>query len=302
MSKKNESAGGALNTAGSDKVFDTCNLVIMVLLMVIVLFPLIYTVSCSFSSPELVVGGKILLFPRHVTLIAYERVFKNELLLTGYLNTIIYTLIGTAINILLTTITAYPLSRRDFKARTPISLLFTFTMLFSGGMIPTYLVVKQLGLINTMWALLLPGAVSAWNMLIMKNYFQSSIPLELYESARIDGADNIRILRSIVLPLSMPIIAVMIMYYGVGHWNAYFDALIYINDRYRYPLQLVMRSFFLTNDYAEQGGGEETVAVLLASETMKYAIIVVASLPMLCLYPFLQRFFVKGVMLGAIKG
>ena len=294
----------AIKPSRGDRIFDVLNVVVLLLVFVFVMFPLIYTVSCSLSDPGMVVGGKIVLLPRKVTLIAYERVFKNQLLLSGYINTIVYTLLGTAINLFLTTITAYPLSRRDFKARRPITLLFTFTMLFSGGLIPTYLLVSSLGLVNTMWALLLPGAISAWNMLIMKNFFQSSIPLELYESARIDGADNIRILTSIVLPLSMPIIAVMVMYYGVSHWNSYFDALIYLNDRFKYPLQLVMRSFFLNTDYAEQGaaGDESGVTALLVAETMKYAIIVVASLPMLCLYPFLQRFFVKGVMLGAIKG
>ena len=199
--------------------------------------------------------------------------------------------------------TAYPLSRRDFKARRFITFLFTFTMLFSGGLIPTFLVVRDLGLMNTVWALILPGAISSWNMFIMKNYFQTSIPGELYEAARIDGADNMKILFQLVLPLSMPILAVMVLYYGVSHWNSYFSALVYIRDSDRYPLQLVMRNFFSGQDYVEQGaGGDDATQMLLLNETMKYALIVIASVPMLILYPLLQRFFVKGVMLGAIKG
>lgn len=176
-------------------------------------------------------------------------------------------------------------------------------MLFSGGLVPTFLTVQRLGLMDTVWALVLPGAISAWNMLIMKNYFQTSIPGELYEAARIDGADWMTILLQLVLPLSMPIVAVMILYYGVSHWNSYFSALIYLRDRMRYPLQLIMRSYFSGNDFAEQGGGgEDTATALLLTETIKYALIVIASFPMLCLYPFMQRFFVKGVMLGAVKG
>ena len=174
----------------------------------------------------------------------------------------------------------------------------------TGGMIPTFLVVKNLGLIDTVWSLVLPGLVSPWNMFIMKNYFQTSIPTELYEAASIDGADNFHLLRSVVLPLSAPIVAVMVLYYGVAHWNSYFNALLYLRDRTRYPLQLVLRSFFSANDYSEQGGagGDSGMTALLVSETMKYALIVIASGPILCLYPLLQRFFVKGVMLGAIKG
>ena len=248
--------------------------------------------------------SKIKVLPQKVTLVAYQRVFRNELVMSGYKNTFIYTILGTALNVAITTMTAYPLSRRDFAIRKPVTVLVTFTMLFSGGMIPTFLVVKNLKLIDTIWALLLPGAMSTWNMFIMKNYFQTSIPNELYEAARIDGADNFQILLKIVLPLSAPIIAVMVLYYGVAHWNSYFNALLYLRDRYRYPLQLVLRSFFNANDYSEQGGagGDSGMTALLVAETMKYALIVVASGPILCLYPFLQRFFIKGVMLGAIKG
>lgn len=299
-----ENAMKHIHRTRGDRVFDAINVAALCLLLAVILYPLIYVLSCSFSDPLLVVQSKITFLPMQPTLVAYQRVFRNELIMTGYQNTLFYTLLGTVLNVAVTTMMAYPLSRHDFAARRPITMLTAFTMLFSGGMIPTFLVVKNLGLIDTVWSLVLPGLVSPWNMFIMKNYFQTSIPTELYEAASIDGADNFHLLRSMVLPLSTPIVAVMVLYYGVAHWNSYFNALLYLRDRTRYPLQLVLRSFFSANDYSEQGGagGDSGMTALLVSETMKYALIVIASEPILCLYPLLQRFFVKGVMLGAIKG
>lgn len=299
-----ENAMKHIHRTRGDRIFDAINVAALCLLLAVILYPLIYVLSCSFSDPLLVVQSKITFLPLKPTLVAYQRVFRNELIMTGYQNTLFYTLLGTALNVAVTTMMAYPLSRHDFAARRPITMLTAFTMLFSGGMIPTFLVVKNLGLIDTVWSLVLPGLVSPWNMFIMKNYFQTSIPTELYEAASIDGADNFHLLQSVVLPLSAPIVAVMVLYYGVAHWNSYFNALLYLRDRTRYPLQLVLRSFFSANDYSEQGGagGDSGMTALLVSETMKYALIVIASGPILCLYPLLQRFFVKGVMLGAIKG
>ena len=299
-----ENAMKHIHRTRGDRIFDAINVAALCLLLAVILYPLIYVLSCSFSDPLLVVQRKITFLPIQPTLVAYQRVFRNELIMTGYQNTLFYTLLGTVLNVAVTTMMAYPLSRHDFAARRPITMLTAFTMLFSGGMIPTFLVVKNLGLIDTVWSLVLPGLVSPWNMFIMKNYFQTSIPTELYEAASIDGADNLHLLRSVVLPLSAPIVAVMVLYYGVAHWNSYFNALLYLRDRTRYPLQLVLRSFFSANDYSEQGGagGDSGMTALLVSETMKYALIVIASGPILCLYPLLQRFFVKGVMLGAIKG
>lgn len=299
-----ENAMKHIHRTRGDRIFDAINVAALCLLLAVILYPLIYVLSCSFSDPLLVVQSKITFLPMQPTLVAYQRVFRNELIMTGYQNTLFYTLLGTVLNVAVTTMMAYPLSRHDFAARRPITMLTAFTMLFSGGMIPTFLVVKNLGLIDTVWSLVLPGLVSPWNMFIMKNYFQTSIPTELYEAASIDGADNFHLLQSVVLPLSAPIVAVMVLYYGVAHWNSYFNALLYLRDRTRYPLQLVLRSFFSANDYSEQGGagGDSGMTALLVSETMKYALIVIASGPILCLYPLLQRFFVKGVMLGAIKG
>ena len=299
-----ENAMKHIHRTRGDRIFDAINVAALCLLLAVILYPLIYVLSCSFSDPLLVVQSKITFLPMQPTLVAYQRVIRNELIMTGYQNTLFYTLLGTVLNVAVTTMMAYPLSRHDFAARRPITMLTAFTMLFSGGMIPTFLVVKNLGLIDTVWSLVLPGLVSPWNMFIMKNYFQTSIPTELYEAASIDGADNFHLLRSVALPLSAPIVAVMVLYYGVAHWNSYFNALLYLRDRTRYPLQLVLRSFFSANDYSEQGGagGDSGMTALLVSETMKYALIVIASGPILCLYPLLQRFFVKGVMLGAIKG
>ena len=294
MTTAKKTSSTAIKRIRGDVVFDVVNASILIVMMLVVLYPLIYVVSCSVSSPLLVVQSKVVLFPKGMTKVAYEHVFNNSLILSGYGNTILYTLIGTSIN---------RLERGYACAIAVLMFLFTFTMLFSGGLVPTFLTVQRLGLMDTVWALVLPGAISAWNMLIMKNYFQTSIPGELYEAARIDGADWMTILLQLVLPLSMPIVAVMILYYGVSHWNSYFSALIYLRDRMRYPLQLIMRSYFSGNDFAEQGGGgEDTATALLLTETIKYALIVIASFPMLCLYPFMQRFFVKGVMLGAVKG
>lgn len=303
MTTAKKTSSTAIKRIRGDVVFDVVNASILIVMMLVVLYPLIYVVSCSVSSPLLVVQSKVVLFPKGMTKVAYEHVFNNSLILSGYGNTILYTLIGTSINLVMTIMAAFPLSQKTFGVRKGITFLFTFTMLFSGGLVPTFLTVQRLGLMDTVWALVLPGAISAWNMLIMKNYFQTSIPGELYEAARIDGADWMTILLQLVLPLSMPIVAVMILYYGVSHWNSYFSALIYLRDRMRYPLQLIMRSYFSGNDFAEQGGGgEDTATALLLTETIKYALIVIASFPMLCLYPFMQRFFVKGVMLGAVKG
>ena len=290
----------------ADNLFDAVNVSIMFVLLVIMVYPLIYVVSCSFSDPLLVVQSKIALFPKQVTLQAYERVFRNELIVSGYRNTILYTLLGTLTNVLLTTITAYPLSRKDFGAKKPLTVLFTwflfFTMLFSGGMVPTFLTVKQLGLLDNIWALILPGAINVWNLFIMKNYFQTSIPGELYEAAMIDGADNFYMLRAVVLPLCAPIMAVMVLYYGVSHWNAYFNAMIYLQDKSKYPLQLFLREILLTssadNIISTSGGSTNTVAL---AETIKYATIVISTAPILCIYPFIQRYFVTGVMIGGVK-
>lgn len=287
-----------------DKLFETAVIALLSIVSISVLYPLIYTFSASISNPADVLSGDMWLLPKRFSLDGYTNIFNNSEILTGYTNTIIYTLVGTAINLAMTIMAAYPLSRRDFEGRNVITGIFVFTMFFSGGLIPSYLVVKELGMLNTMWALIIPGAVSVWNIVIMRTFFQNSIPGEIQESAAIDGCSNLQILWRIVLPLSMPIIAVMILFYSVGHWNAYFNALIYLTDRPKYPLQLFLREILLQGEMEKMiSTGDDTHAkTVMETASIRYALVVVANLPVLLLYPALQKYFVKGVMVGAIKG
>ncbi|TBL70735.1 carbohydrate ABC transporter permease [Paenibacillus thalictri] len=292
---------GHLQSRG-DRLFDGANILLLGLITLIVLYPLIFVLSASFSNPAYILEGRLWLWPKGLTLTSYERVFQNPFVITGYLNTLRYTLIGTTLNVVLTICAAYPLSRKDFAGRGAFTVYFTVTMFFSGGLIPTYLLIKSLGLINSFWAVILPGAVSMWNIIIMRTFFQN-IPVEIQESAHMDGCSNLRLLVRIVLPLSLPVVAVMVLFYGVGHWNAFFNALMYVSEAGKHPLQLVMRGILLQNQMgAMVGASEGSVEQIVAGEGVKYAIIVVASAPILVLYPLLQRYFVKGVMIGAIKG
>ena len=273
--------------------------------MLVCAYPLIYVLSASISNPALIVSGKIILLPKEIQFRAYEAVFKSEDVLLGYKNAVFYAFAGTAINIVLTTAGAYVLSRSDLWGRTAITFLISFTMFFSGGMIPTYITIKNLGMINTVWAMLLPGAISATNLLIMRNFFTHSVPQEIIEAAYVDGCSNIGTLCRIVLPVSGSIIAVMIIFYFVGHWNAYFSAMIYLNDKKLYPLQVFLREILIQNQLGDMSGGADTVnqaEMTLLYEALKFAVITVATLPIMCVYPFLQRYFVKGVMIGSIKG
>ncbi|TBL74567.1 carbohydrate ABC transporter permease [Paenibacillus thalictri] len=293
-----------IRSARCDRIFDTANIFLLSAVLTVVLYPLVFVLSASISDPMAVMQGKVWLWPKGFNLDAYARVFQNADILTGYRNVFVYTIVGTALNVVLTIAGAYPLSRKDLAGRNAMMLFIVFTMFFSGGLIPTYLVVKAIGLKGTMWALLLPGAVSVFNLIIMRTFFQNTIPAELQESAVMDGASNFRILLGIVLPLSMPVIAVIILYYAVGHWNSYFNALIYLSDRSMYPLQLILRELLIMNQMQDMMSGDSDSAARqqMLAEVLKYAVIVVSSLPVLLLYPFLQRYFVKGIMIGAIKG
>jgi putative aldouronate transport system permease protein len=290
--------------SNSEKVFDWMVHAILALICIIVLYPLVFVLAASISSPEMVMLGEVWLWPKQLTLVGYYKVFQNSEILTGYMNTIVYTIVGTTINLAMSIAAAYPLSRRDFYGRNLIAAFMVFTMFFSGGMVPTYLLVKDLGMLNSMWALIIPGAVSVFNILIMRTFFQTGIPHEMQEAASIDGCSNLGTLVRIVLPLSMPIIAVMILFYSVGHWNAYFSALIYLTDRELYPLQLFLREILIQGQMQEMlGVGDDTNArVMMEGEAIKYAVVIVANLPVFLLYPFLQKYFVKGVMIGAVKG
>lgn len=288
----------------SDKVFQVVNVIFLVLILAIVLYPLIFVLSASVSEPEFLLKGEVWLLPKGLTLDSYRRVFKNQDILRGYANTIKYTVIGTTINVLMTIAAAYPLSRKDFYGRNVITGMLVFTMFFSGGLIPRFLLVRDLGLYNSMWALILPGAVSVWNITIMRTFFQTSVPYEIQEAAMIDGCSNLKILTNIVLPLSMPIITVMVMFYSVGHWNAYFNALIYLTERAKYPLQVILREILIQDNMGEMASfvDEGIIRQMMLAEGLKYAVVVVANIPVLMIYPIIQKHFTKGMMVGGLKG
>lgn len=289
-----------------DRVFMAINYLALTILLLIVLYPLVYILSASFSDPRAVTSGKVWLWPVDPTLKGYEAIFKNKLLVSGFANALFYTTVGTLINVVMTILAAYPLSRPDLPGRGFLTILFFFTTLFSGGLIPTYLVVRDLGMINTRWAMLLPSALAVWNVLIMRTYFQTSIPRELYEAAQLDGCDDFTYLRTIVLPLSGPIIAVVALFYAVGHWNAFFNALIYLTSKGLWPLQLVLRDILIQNNIdPNMLTGIDINELILRQnlrESLKYSLIVVATVPLLLVYPFVQQHFVKGILLGSVKG
>jgi putative aldouronate transport system permease protein len=287
----------------SDGVFDAVNTILQIALFLIMAYPVYYIVIASFSEPNMVLTGKVFLLPRGFQLDGYKRVFESREVVRGYLNTIFYTLLGTFINLAVTLPAAYTLSRRDFRGRSFLTLFFSFTMFFGGGMVPTYMVVKGLGILNTYWALLLPTALSVWNMIICRNFFENNIPLELLEVSRMDGCRNIRFFIVIVLPLSKALIAVMTLFYAVGHWNSYFSALLYLTDKAKYPLQLVLRNILISSMPLDSINFiSDQTAMYRMIEMLKYALVVMSSVPVLILYPFVQKHFVQGVMIGSLKG
>lgn len=285
-----------------EKIFDAVVNALAIIIVVVVLYPLIFIVSASFSDPALVLNGEVILLPKQITLEAYRNVFQNDQIWNGYGNTILYTAVGTVINLIMTTLAAYPLSRPDLPGRGIIMFFVTLTMFFSGGLIPSYLLVKNLGMVDTMWALVIPGAIATYNLIVMRTYFQSSIPWEIQEAAHIDGCSNWKLLTHVILPLSKPILAVMILFYAVGHWNSFFNALIYIRSKDMYPLQLVLREVLMVSqaDAVDSNAGLESK--ILLAESIKYVVIIISSLPVLLMYPFVQKHFVKGVMIGSLKG
>lgn len=287
-----------------DRLFLLGIYIFLTLLMLAVLYPLLYIVSSSFSSPRAVVSGQVWLFPVEFSLKAYKSIFNSSQLMYGYYNTIIYTVFGTLINLVFTVLIAYPLSVKSFYGRNLVMILMMITMFFSGGLIPTYLLVKDLEMLDTRWAMWLPGAFSVFQVIVARTFFQSSIPSELSEAAQIDGCRDTRYLVSIVLPLSKPILAVMTLMYAVGHWNAYFDALIYLRSEKLFPLQYVLRNLLILNatDPEMLANTAQKIREQGFEQALKYALIVVASVPVLIMYPFVQKHFVKGVMIGSLKG
>ena len=289
---------------GAEKAFYIANTLFLVFMFLAIIYPLIYIVSCSFSSTSAILGGRVWLLPVDFSLLGYETIFQYEMVWIGYYNTIVYALGGTALGVALTVMMAYPLSRKDFYPRSPIMFLVTFTMMFSGGIIPSYLLVMKLGLIDTRWAIILPGAVSAWNIIITRTYFQSAIPDQLLEASQLDGCSDFKFFMQVALPLSGAIIATNALFYAVGYWNNYFSAMMYINRERLFPLQLVLRNILILNSVENKVivNVEAQAARAGLKELLKYSLIVVSTLPMMAFYPFLQKYFVRGVMIGSIKG
>lgn len=295
----------------SDKIFDMINMVLLTLMMAVILYPLYFIVIASISSPAAVNSGQVLLFPKGATLEGYKYVLKDNSIWKGYANTIILTVTGTLVNMFLTVTCAYALSKSHLPLIKFIMFAMTFTMFFSGGIIPTYLLVSGMGMRDSIWSLILPTAVSVYNVILMRTYFMNSVPDEIIQAAKIDGCSEIKALAAVVLPLSKPILVTIALFYGVGHWNQFFQALIYISDKDRFPLQLVLRNMLLMGNNAMtsmlsggmSGENAKYMAELMKQiEILKYAVIIVSVLPVLIVYPFLQKFFMKGIMMGSLKG
>jgi len=291
------------NRSIGEKVFDTCNHIFLALLGLVTLYPMLYVIFASFSLPNefLKMNFVILWRPLGFQTEAYKLVFQNQNIITGFRNTAFYVVVGTALSMVMSVLTSFLLARKGYMLKKFFTLMILFTMYFSGGLIPTYLIVKDLGMLDTVWAIIVPSALSTYNCIVLRTAFDA-LPASLEESARLDGANDLRILFQIYLPLCIPTLAVIGLFYAVGRWNAWFNAVIYLRSRSLYPLQLVLRELLITSnaDYmAEMGNSIEMTAI---SELVKYATIVVATVPILILYPFLQKYFVKGMMIGAVKG
>lgn len=288
-----------------DRIFNMVNHTLLAVFLLAVLYPFIYLISCSFSSGDALMTGKVKLLPVEPTLLGYKTVFAYRPIWNGYLNSLIYMVSGTMVSVVLTIMASYPLSRDDIKGKKIFMGYFLFTMMFNGGLVPTYLLVKQLHMIDSIWAIILPTALSAYNVIVARTYYRQNIPLELLEASRLDGCDDFRFLLKIVIPLSKPIIAVISLWVAVALWNSYFSALIYLNSEEKYPLQLVLRGILImgSTDLSQSGVDPEIrLRNQYLGEMLKYGTIVVSSLPLMILYPFVQKYFVKGVMIGSVKG
>ncbi|GGP10010.1 carbohydrate ABC transporter permease [Oceanobacillus neutriphilus] len=291
----------------SDKAFDRLNFLFVLLITIIIIYPLIFVISASISDPHAVNTGKMWLWPVDVTFEGFQRVFQNDAIWIGYKNTILYTVVGVIVHLFVLLPAAYALSRKELMGKKAWLWFILFTMLFNGGLIPTYLVVRNLQMLDTMWAIVIPGVVGAWSILVARTFFQQTIPDQLVEAAKIDGASDIYLFFKVVLPLSMPIIAVMALFHGVALWNQYFNALIYLRTEDKFPLQLILRQILILNEVSADsassaaGSAQSFADQIKTASLVKYAVIIVSALPLLIVYPFLQRFFVKGVLIGSVK-
>lgn len=293
-----------------DRVYIFLVYIYLLIALILVLYPLIYIVSASVSDPQYINSGEMWLFPKGLNFLGYQTIFNSGDIWMGYKNTIIYTFLGTTVNLAVTIPVAYALSRRDFIGRKFLTKFLIVTMFFSGGMIPTYILIRNLGMLDTIWAMIIPGAASVYNIVVTRTFFESTIPTELEEAAAVDGANDWQLFTKIILPLSFPIIAVMALFYGVGHWNSYFNALIYLSDRAKYPLQMILREILVLQDLSSTGSPEamsSSAAELMYTKqqlagVIKYGVMIVSTLPVIMVYPFLQKYFVQGVMIGSVKG
>ncbi|MDY3917924.1 MAG: carbohydrate ABC transporter permease [Candidatus Limivivens sp.] len=293
-----------VKTSRSDLIFYIINGMIITLFFLVVLYPIIFVIAASFSSGDAVSGGRVFLWPVEFSLDGYKTVFNNSAVLTGFRNSLLYMAVGTAINVVLTMCAAYALTRVDVPGINKIMFLFTFTMFFSGGMIPNYILIRNLHIMDSMWAMVLPGAINAYNLIIARTFIQSNIPKELYEAAQMDGCTDIRFFLKIVLPLSGAVIAVLVLFYGVAHWNSYFNAMLYLNSPEKYSLPIILKQILISSqiDPSTVSDPELQLQIARIANVIKYALIVVTMIPIVIIYPFIQRYFVKGVMIGSIKG
>ena len=293
----------AIKRSFGEHLFNACNIAIMAILMVLTLYPIWHVFMASISVPSVVANVRgLILWPQGgFSLETYQTCLKHPTLLIAYRNTILYVVLGTAINLVLTLLAAYVLSRKNLMLKPALLAMMMFTMYFGGGLIPTYLLINSLHMLNTIWAMVIPGAINVSNMIITRTYFVG-LPDSLEESARIDGANEWVVLFKIVLPLSAPIIAVMSLYYGVAHWNAWFDAMIYLRSRNLYPLALILREIVINGDVSSVQEEVDVYEWKAVTETVKYGTIMLATIPIMCIYPFLQKYFAKGVLIGAVKG
>ena len=303
MGKSSSGTKVKLYRTPADRILFALTWILLIFIMIVILVPVLFIIASSFSSPDAVSAGKVFLLPVDFTLVGYSVIFKSPNIMRGFINSVGYTVVGTAVSVTMTLFAGYPLSRKDLKIRGPVMFLFTVTMFFSGGMVPTYLVVSKLGLIDTFWAMIIPSAMGVWNVILIKTYIQTSIPQEIFESASIDGCSDWKYFIHMVIPLSKPIIAVMVLLYAVGKWNDFFSGLLYFNDSSRYPLQMILRNILILND---SGSIQMSLAEQMSRQSLKtqmqYSLIIVSSIPVMILYPFIQKYFVQGIMVGSIKG
>ncbi len=303
MSVKQETKKrGPIRLGTGDKVFYAINTIFLGLMALIVLYPLYFIVIASISDPDAVLAGKVILYPMQLTLDGFKMILQRTDIWTGYLNTIIYTAITVVLALLVTVPAGWALSRKTLPGKKFWMIYFIIPMFFGGGLIPFYNVMSSLGLVGSMWAVILPSILSVWNLFMTKTFFESSIPDGLIEAAKIDGAGEYRVFTSLVLPLSKAILAVMALYYAIGQWNSYFNAMIFLQDETKYPLQLVLKEILIASENTTGGSGETIVEQFRLANQLKYVSVIVSSVPVLCLYPFVQKYFSQGVMIGSLKG